>query len=176
MISHLIQVFIVYSYFCWYVATNINLTASWRLHYEKITGMFLSLSSLCQCISMVGFVEWGMLRKSLHAVLYKYEHFFFSFSLFVYCSLDGQLLFFQLEFVSMNKFRFTCTKQVIDLVSAVKELHGLTSQELGKLLRDSENFTIHYVTEKESLLKVSHHRMLLLSCYAFVSFLWTWHF
>lgn len=85
--------------------------------------------------------------------------FCFSFFLFVYCSLDGQLLFFQLEFVSMNKFRFPCTKQVIDLVSAVKELHGLNSQELGKLLRDSENFTIHYVTEKESLLKVSHHHI-----------------
>lgn len=50
-------------------------------------------------------------------------------------------------------------KQVIDLVSAVKELHGLSSQELGKLLKDSDNFTIQYVTEKESLLKVSHHHI-----------------
>ncbi|XVF70907.1 hypothetical protein PTKIN_Ptkin11bG0200200 [Pterospermum kingtungense] len=39
-------------------------------------------------------------------------------------------------------------EQAIDLVSVVKEIHGLNSQELNKLLRDSENFTIHFVTEK----------------------------
>ncbi|XP_050388253.1 nodulin homeobox isoform X2 [Argentina anserina] len=49
--------------------------------------------------------------------------------------------------------------QVIDLVSAVKELHGLNSQELGKLLKDSENFTIHYVTAKESLLKIDVEKL-----------------
>ena len=51
-------------------------------------------------------------------------------------------------------------EQAIDLISAVKELHGLSSQELNKLLRDSENFTIHYHTEK-GLMKVrqncQHH-------------------
>nr|XP_011459788.1 PREDICTED: uncharacterized protein LOC105350094 [Fragaria vesca subsp. vesca] len=49
--------------------------------------------------------------------------------------------------------------QVIDLVSAVKELHGLSSQELGKLLKDSDNFTIQYVTEKESLLKIDVEKL-----------------
>lgn len=39
-------------------------------------------------------------------------------------------------------------EQAIDLISVVKEIHGLNSQELNKLLRDSENFTIHFVTEK----------------------------
>ncbi|RXI05184.1 hypothetical protein DVH24_006441 [Malus domestica] len=43
--------------------------------------------------------------------------------------------------------------QVIDLVSAVKELHGINSQELNKLPRDSESFTIQYVTEKGSISK-----------------------
>ncbi|KAM5563872.1 nodulin homeobox [Rosa sericea] len=47
----------------------------------------------------------------------------------------------------------------IDLVSAVKELHGLNSQELGKLLRDSENFTINYGTEKESSLKIDVEKL-----------------
>jgi hypothetical protein len=36
----------------------------------------------------------------------------------------------------------------------VKGLHGLSSQELHKLLRDSENFTIHYLKEKKSMTKV----------------------
>ncbi|KAL6208511.1 hypothetical protein ACLB2K_019460 [Fragaria x ananassa] len=49
--------------------------------------------------------------------------------------------------------------QVIDLVSAVKELHGLSSQELGKLLKDSDNFTIQYVTEKESFLKIDVEKL-----------------
>lgn len=45
-------------------------------------------------------------------------------------------------------------EQVIDLVSAVKELHGLNSQELYRLLRDAENFTVHHLTGKGLLLKV----------------------
>jgi hypothetical protein len=52
-------------------------------------------------------------------------------------------------------------EQVIDLISAVKELHGLSSQELNKLLRDSENFTIHFHSEKGSTTKVrkqAHHQ------------------
>ncbi|PRQ26234.1 putative Homeobox domain-containing protein [Rosa chinensis] len=49
--------------------------------------------------------------------------------------------------------------QAIDLVSAVKELHGLNSQELGKLLRDSENFTINYGTEKQSSLKIDVEKL-----------------
>ncbi|XP_059429522.1 nodulin homeobox-like isoform X2 [Corylus avellana] len=49
--------------------------------------------------------------------------------------------------------------QAIDLISAVKELHGLSSQELTKLLRDSENFTIHYHTEKGSLIKIDMDKL-----------------
>ncbi|KAG6645122.1 hypothetical protein I3843_08G097700 [Carya illinoinensis] len=49
--------------------------------------------------------------------------------------------------------------QVIDLISAVKELHGFSSQELHKLLRDSENFTIHYRTEKNSLIKIDMEKL-----------------
>ncbi|XP_062171969.1 nodulin homeobox isoform X3 [Alnus glutinosa] len=49
--------------------------------------------------------------------------------------------------------------QAINLVSAVKELHGLSSQELNKLLRDSENFTIHYPTEKGSLIKIDMDKL-----------------
>lgn len=45
-------------------------------------------------------------------------------------------------------------EQVIDLISAVKELHGLNSQDLYRLLRDAENFTIQYLTKKGLLLKV----------------------
>lgn len=45
-------------------------------------------------------------------------------------------------------------EQAISLISALKELQGVTALDLNKLLRDSENFTIHYLTEKGSLLKV----------------------
>ncbi|KAI3773109.1 hypothetical protein L6452_04308 [Arctium lappa] len=41
-------------------------------------------------------------------------------------------------------------KKVIDLVSAVKELHMLSSQELGKLIRDAENDTIQWTTSNGS--------------------------
>ncbi|KAK7262414.1 hypothetical protein RJT34_29987 [Clitoria ternatea] len=44
--------------------------------------------------------------------------------------------------------------QVIDLMSAVKELNGLNSQDLCRLLRDAENFTINYPTVKGLLLKI----------------------
>ncbi|XP_062087013.1 nodulin homeobox isoform X2 [Humulus lupulus] len=49
--------------------------------------------------------------------------------------------------------------QVIDLISAVKELHGLSSQELNKLLRDSENFIIHHVTEEGSDVKIEMEKL-----------------
>ncbi|KAL5561592.1 hypothetical protein UlMin_031339 [Ulmus minor] len=37
--------------------------------------------------------------------------------------------------------------QVIDLVSSVKALHGLSYQELNKLIKNSENFTLCYSSE-----------------------------
>ncbi|KAK7272093.1 hypothetical protein RJT34_28486 [Clitoria ternatea] len=46
------------------------------------------------------------------------------------------------------------------MISAVKQLHGVTALELNKLLRDSENFTtIHYLTEKGSLLKIDMEKL-----------------
>ncbi|KAJ1379416.1 nodulin homeobox [Sesbania bispinosa] len=48
---------------------------------------------------------------------------------------------------------------VIDLVSAVKELHGLNSTDLYRLLRDAENFTIHYLTAKGLLLKIDMDKL-----------------
>ncbi|XP_015575672.1 nodulin homeobox isoform X2 [Ricinus communis] len=50
-------------------------------------------------------------------------------------------------------------EQVIDLISAVKELHWHSSQELNKLIRDSENFTIHFLTEKGSNLKIDVEKL-----------------
>ncbi|XP_028756976.1 nodulin homeobox [Neltuma alba] len=49
--------------------------------------------------------------------------------------------------------------QAVDLISTVKELHGLTSQELNRLLRDSENFTIHYQTRKGSTSKIDMEKL-----------------
>ncbi|XP_022156265.1 nodulin homeobox isoform X2 [Momordica charantia] len=42
---------------------------------------------------------------------------------------------------------YCSSTQAIDLMSAVKELNKLCSQELSKLLRDSENFAVHYTSE-----------------------------
>uniref|UniRef100_A0A6N2N2A5 Nodulin homeobox N-terminal domain-containing protein n=1 Tax=Salix viminalis TaxID=40686 RepID=A0A6N2N2A5_SALVM len=50
-------------------------------------------------------------------------------------------------------------EQVIDLISAVKELHGLSCQELNKLLRDSENFTIRSHSEKGSTIKIDVEKL-----------------
>ncbi|XVF33860.1 hypothetical protein REPUB_Repub18cG0008300 [Reevesia pubescens] len=50
-------------------------------------------------------------------------------------------------------------EQAIDLVSVVKEIHGLNSQELNKLLRDSENFTIHFVTENGLDVKIDMEKL-----------------
>lgn len=69
---------------------------------------------------------------------------------FIYFALWPSL---HVPFFIVGKFLIVCG-QVVDLISAVKELHGLTSQELNKLIRDSENFTIHFQTEKGSQLKV----------------------
>ncbi|KAG8656856.1 nodulin homeobox isoform X2 [Manihot esculenta] len=60
----------------------------------------------------------------------------------------------------ITKDESTCiAEQVVDLISAVKELHGLTSQELNKLIRDSENFTIHFQTEKGLQLKIDVEKL-----------------
>ncbi|KAB5569406.1 hypothetical protein DKX38_003199 [Salix brachista] len=50
-------------------------------------------------------------------------------------------------------------EQVIDLISAVKELHGLSCQELNKLLRDSENFTVRSHSEKGSTIKIDVEKL-----------------
>ncbi|KAL4572084.1 hypothetical protein LXL04_018853 [Taraxacum kok-saghyz] len=41
-------------------------------------------------------------------------------------------------------------KQAVDLVSAIKELHSLSSQELSKLIRDADNDTIQWTTSDGS--------------------------
>ncbi|KAK6229886.1 hypothetical protein SCA6_018837, partial [Theobroma cacao] len=50
-------------------------------------------------------------------------------------------------------------EQAIDLISVVKEIHGLSAKEINKLLRDSENFTIHFVTEKGSEVKIDVEKL-----------------
>ncbi|GAB2275101.1 hypothetical protein Dimus_009866 [Dionaea muscipula] len=40
------------------------------------------------------------------------------------------------------------TSQAVDLISGVRELHGLGSQQLSELLKDSENFLLKRTTEK----------------------------
>ncbi|XP_021896883.1 nodulin homeobox isoform X1 [Carica papaya] len=47
----------------------------------------------------------------------------------------------------------------IDLISAVKELHGRSSQELNRLLRETENFTIHYIAGKGSSIKIDVEKL-----------------
>ncbi|KOM44255.1 hypothetical protein LR48_Vigan05g186000, partial [Vigna angularis] len=49
--------------------------------------------------------------------------------------------------------------QAISLISAVKELQGVTVLDLNKLLRDSENFTIQHLTEKGSTLKIDMEKL-----------------
>ncbi|OWM87555.1 hypothetical protein CDL15_Pgr022667 [Punica granatum] len=44
--------------------------------------------------------------------------------------------------------------QAIELISAVKELQRLSSQELNKLLRESENFTVHCQAENGLVIKI----------------------
>lgn len=51
------------------------------------------------------------------------------------------------------------SEQGIDLISAVKKFHRLSSQELGKLLRDSDNFTLQCFTEKGSSIQIDMDRL-----------------
>ncbi|XP_077218641.1 sequence-specific DNA binding transcription factor ATNDX [Tasmannia lanceolata] len=58
------------------------------------------------------------------------------------------------------KEEFTCNNDhVIDFNSAVEELHRLGSQELTKLLRDSDNFSIQLSTENGSLVQIDMERL-----------------
>ncbi|KAJ6319759.1 hypothetical protein OIU78_015215 [Salix suchowensis] len=65
----------------------------------------------------------------------------------------------------LAKEETSMAEQVIDLISAVKELHGLSSQELNKLLRDSENFTIHFHSGKGSTTKIDVEKLAGLSSF-----------
>ncbi|CAK9327047.1 unnamed protein product [Citrullus colocynthis] len=49
--------------------------------------------------------------------------------------------------------------QAIDLMSAVKELNKFSSQELSKLLRDSENFAIHYTSENNMQMTIDVEKL-----------------
>ncbi|OVA11424.1 hypothetical protein BVC80_9003g45 [Macleaya cordata] len=51
------------------------------------------------------------------------------------------------------------TEHAIDLNSAVEELHRLGSQELNKLLRESNNFTLQHYTENGSLILIDMERL-----------------
>lgn len=60
----------------------------------------------------------------------------------------------------MAKEETSCSAvQVMDLISAVKELHVLNSQELNKLLRDSDNFVIDYLSVEGSSIKVDMEKL-----------------
>lgn len=60
----------------------------------------------------------------------------------------------------MNKEEsLSSAAQAISLISAVKELQGVTALDLNKLLRDSDNFTIQYLTGKGSLLKIDMEKL-----------------
>lgn len=48
---------------------------------------------------------------------------------------------------------------MIDIISAVGELNGLSSQDLNKLLKDSENFTIQCKTEQGSLKQINVEKL-----------------
>ncbi|KAK0581086.1 hypothetical protein LWI29_009902 [Acer saccharum] len=54
----------------------------------------------------------------------------------------------------------TCNAdRAIDLISGVKELHGFNSQELNKLLKDSDDFTVHCIDEKGSPVKIDVEKL-----------------
>ncbi|XP_065861249.1 nodulin homeobox isoform X3 [Euphorbia lathyris] len=62
--------------------------------------------------------------------------------------------------LAKDESSYNAEQQVIDLISAVKELHGLSPQEeLNKLIRDSENFIIHFRTEKGSNIKIDVEKL-----------------
>lgn len=48
---------------------------------------------------------------------------------------------------------------VLDLYSAVEELHGFSSKEMNKLLRDSDNFTLRLNTGKGSTMQIDMERL-----------------
>lgn len=48
---------------------------------------------------------------------------------------------------------------ILDLYSAVEELHGLSSKEMIKLLRDSDNFTLRLNTGKGSSMQIDMERL-----------------
>ncbi|KAJ8898687.1 hypothetical protein K2173_004721 [Erythroxylum novogranatense] len=50
-------------------------------------------------------------------------------------------------------------EQIIDLNSAIKKLHGLSSQELNKLLRDSGNFTVHLHSETGCTIEIDVEKL-----------------
>ncbi|XP_043720195.1 nodulin homeobox isoform X2 [Telopea speciosissima] len=52
-------------------------------------------------------------------------------------------------------------EQAIDLNSAIEELHQLSSQEINKLLKDSENFIIQHFTENGSLIQIDVEKLAL---------------
>ncbi|CAL5200207.1 unnamed protein product [Lathyrus oleraceus] len=49
--------------------------------------------------------------------------------------------------------------QVLNLIPSVKQLHGVTSQDFNKLLKDSENLIINYRTETGLLLKLDLEKL-----------------
>ncbi|KAK7261438.1 hypothetical protein RIF29_27749 [Crotalaria pallida] len=53
----------------------------------------------------------------------------------------------------------SCDAQAIDMARAVKDLQRLTSLDLNKLLRDSQNSTIHYRTEEGLLRKIDMEKL-----------------
>ncbi|GAB2242765.1 hypothetical protein Droror1_Dr00019540 [Drosera rotundifolia] len=49
--------------------------------------------------------------------------------------------------------------QVVDFISGVKELHGLSSQQLTELLKDSESFLVRLTSEKGSSFEIDVERL-----------------
>ncbi|XP_058083057.1 nodulin homeobox isoform X5 [Magnolia sinica] len=68
----------------------------------------------------------------------------------------------QLLFPKMRHVKEEVTSNndhAVDFKSAVEELHGRSSQELGRLLKESETFTIQVNAEKGSLLQIDMERL-----------------
>ncbi|KAJ7980908.1 nodulin homeobox isoform X1 [Quillaja saponaria] len=55
--------------------------------------------------------------------------------------------------------QLSTVSRAIDLISAVKELHGLSYHELSRLSRNTENFTVQYLTEKGSTVKIDIEKL-----------------
>lgn len=83
---------------------------------------------------------------------------------FIYCLAIPYFFYSVIEVIQFSELSpppsnlacitFLLFWQVIDLISAVKELHGYNTHKLNVLIRDSENFTIQFSTEKGSNIKV----------------------